>query len=340
MGSLTNGTAYSFQVRAKNGVGYGSAASASATPAAKPGAPGSFTASRGNGEVTLSWSEADANGSAVEFYQTRYKTTTGGSWSTWSKVSGDGSARRGTVGSLTNGTAYSFQVRARNGVGFGSTATQSATPATKPGKPTGVSVTTTGSQSLSVSWTAPSDNGGSALTGAQVQYCKTNEVPACDMGYVSWGSTSVSGASTTTASLTGLSSGTGYTVRVRAKNGVGSGSWSTRATGRTRTGARSPDGDDETAAAKLAAAVAPNPFNPTTTIRLQLVESGPVTLVLYSITGQVVRKLILSQHRQAGTHTLIWDGHDDRGFPVAGGVYLYRLIASERTLVGKMTLLR
>ena len=131
-------------------------------------------------------------------------------------------------------------MRAKNGVGYGSAASKSATPATKPGKPTGVSVTTTGSRSLKVTWTAPSDNGGSALTGSEVQYCKTSEVPACDLGYVTWGSTSVSGGATTTANLTGLSSGTGYTVQVRAKNAVGSSGWSSRATGRTRAGARSP----------------------------------------------------------------------------------------------------
>ena len=94
--SLTNGsrtcTAYTFEVRAKNGVGYGSAASASATPAGKPGTPGSFSATRGDGEVSLSWDAAAAKGSAIQYYQTRYSSNAGHTWSNWSKVSGGKSA--------------------------------------------------------------------------------------------------------------------------------------------------------------------------------------------------------------------------------------------------------
>ena len=250
--SLSNGTSYSFQVRAKNGVDYGSAAGASATPAGKPGTPGSFSASRGNGQVSLSWSAASSNGSDIERYQTRYSSNDGHTWSGWSTVSGGASARSRTVSSLSNGTSYSFQVRAKNGVDYGSAAGASATPAEAPDPPTGVSVRTTGVQSLEVSWTPPDENGGSGLTGYHVRYCKTNEVSFCN-SYQIWSSKSVSGGTTTSTGLTGLTANTQYTVQVRARNAAGNSGWSASATGRTQagggrgvTGAPSPRGPSPT----------------------------------------------------------------------------------------------
>ena len=161
--SLTNGTAYTFEVRAKNGVGYGSAASASATPADKPGTPGSFTATRKDGEVSLSWGAAASNGSAIQYYQTRYSSNDGHTWTEWSKVSGGASARSRTVGSLTNGTEYTFQVRAKNGVGYGSAASATATPADKPGTPGSFTATRKDGE-VSLSW------GAAAANGSTIQY--------------------------------------------------------------------------------------------------------------------------------------------------------------------------
>ena len=58
-----------------------------------PSVPGNFAATRANGQMSLSWSAASANGSDIDHYQTRYKTTSGGSWPSWSTVSG-GALRR------------------------------------------------------------------------------------------------------------------------------------------------------------------------------------------------------------------------------------------------------
>ena len=329
---LSNGTSYTFEVRAKNGVGYGSAASRSATPAGAPGTPGSFSASSGNGQVSLSWNAASSNGSAIERYQTRYSNTGGYSWSSWSTVSGGSSASSRTVTSLSNGTSYTFEVRAKNGVGYGSAASRSATPAEAPDPPTGVSVRTTGLQSLEVTWTPPDDNGGSDLTGYHVRYCKTNEVSFCN-SYQIWSSQSVSGGTTTRTGLTGLTANTQYTVQVRARNAAGNSGWSSSATGHTRAGARSNGGT-------FTAGVEPNPFNPSTAIRFELPAPAEVSLVVYNLYGQVVTTLLLPSFREAGTHTVFWDGRDDQGRSQGTGVYLYRLVAADRALVGKMTLIR
>ena len=79
----------------------------------KPGAVGSLTASGGDKSVTLSWTAAPTNGATITAY--RYRQGSSGSW----LPAGNGAARRKTIGSLTNGTAYTFYLRAYNSVGAG-----------------------------------------------------------------------------------------------------------------------------------------------------------------------------------------------------------------------------
>ena len=92
-------------------------------------------------------------------------------------------------------------------------------------------------------------------------------------------------------------------------------------------------------AAALAARAAPNPFNPTTTLHVQLPTSGPVRLTLYNVAGQVVLTLV-DTALETGYHTFYWDGRNQHGHSVTSGVYLYRLSAGKHVLVGKMALIR
>ena len=48
----------------------------------------------------------------------------------------------------------------------------------------------------------------------------------------------------------------------------------------------------------------------------------------------------LSDEMDPGTYQYGWDGRDQQGQPVGSGVYLYRLRAGDKALVGKVTLLR
>jgi hypothetical protein len=84
---------------------------------------------------------------------------------------------------------------------------------------------------------------------------------------------------------------------------------------------------------------APNPFNPSTTIRFDVAGSTPVNLTIYSTTGQLVRTLV-DGAMTTGTHHITWDGTDNVGRSVAGGVYLYRLQTSDRVASKRMTLVR
>jgi len=83
----------------------------------------------------------------------------------------------------------------------------------------------------------------------------------------------------------------------------------------------------------------PNPFNPVTTIRYGLPEISDVTLVIYDLTGRVVRRY--SENAQpAGWVNLVWDGTNTSGEPVSAGVYLCRLEAGNFTKTIKMVYLK
>jgi hypothetical protein len=83
----------------------------------------------------------------------------------------------------------------------------------------------------------------------------------------------------------------------------------------------------------------PNPFNPSTTISYQLAEESLVNLSIYNIKGQHITTLV-SEIQHPGTHTLQWQGTDDKGKPSPSGIYLYRLSAGENIFSRKMILLK
>jgi hypothetical protein len=81
----------------------------------------------------------------------------------------------------------------------------------------------------------------------------------------------------------------------------------------------------------------PNPFNPSTTIVLEVRESGllGIDLAVYNVLGQRVRTL----HTGAlapGVHRFAWDARDDSGATVASGTYIYRAFTGDRTVSGTM----
>ena len=83
----------------------------------------------------------------------------------------------------------------------------------------------------------------------------------------------------------------------------------------------------------------PNPFREGTSIRFTLPERGAHRLTVYDVTGRRVR--ILSEGvREAGTHTVTWDGRNAAGRPLPAGVYFYRLQASAGRLEGRAVLSR
>jgi PKD repeat protein len=56
----------------------------------------------------------------------------------------------------------------------------------------------------------------------------------------------------------------------------------------------------------------PNPFNPRTTIAFELPSAGTAVIAVYDASGRRIRTLI-DGRLDAGRHTVLWDGTDDRG---------------------------
>jgi hypothetical protein len=71
--------------------------------------------------------------------------------------------------------------------------------------------------------------------------------------------------------------------------------------------------------------VTPNPFNPETAIRFALPARTTVTAEVYAVDGRRVRTLAQERAFAAGPVELRWNGIDDRGAPVASGVYFVRV---------------
>ena len=88
----------------------------------------------------------------------------------------------------------------------------------------------------------------------------------------------------------------------------------------------------------------PNPFNPETWIPYQLAESAEVTLTIYDINGQLVRRLAVG-HQAAGMYksrsrAIYWDGQNRLGEPVASGLYFYTLTTGDFTATRRMLILK
>jgi hypothetical protein len=80
---------------------------------------------------------------------------------------------------------------------------------------------------------------------------------------------------------------------------------------------------------------APNPFNPSTTLRFDLARADHVSLRVFDVKGRLVRTLV-NQHLPRDRHEFVWDGMDDAGGPAASGTYFYRLYASGFVQTRKM----
>jgi hypothetical protein len=172
-----------------------------------PGPPTAITAMASNGQVVVGWTTPASNGGSpiTDYRVTPYIASVAQTPTLTAGVT------QLTVTGLVNGTPYTFTVAAINVIGTSveSSQSNSITPVTTPGAPTGVTAVAGDAQAM-VSWTAPINDGGSPIFSYTVE-CS----PACTAVVV--------GGATFQALVTGLPADTLITFKVTARNLVGPG---------------------------------------------------------------------------------------------------------------------
>ena len=212
---LTNGSEYTFKATATNSVGTSasSAPSAAITPAGVPSAPTGVAVTSGTGKVTVEWTAPAANGSPITSYTVQAYDSAGNAVSGATCTISAPTTTCDVTSNLAAGSSYTFKVVATNAAGTGSASTASTSAAINAAPSVPRNVTATSSNgSATVSWDAPSDNRGSAVTGYTVTAYTSGNVVA---------GTCTATAPTETCSVTGLTNGDAYTFKVTATNGIG-----------------------------------------------------------------------------------------------------------------------
>src|SRR5207249_4814429 len=166
-------------------------------------------------EIDLRWTApSDLGGLLLTGYKIQRSTDGGSSWSTIVSNTGSTATAYSNTGLAPN-TTYTYRVFAVTPLVTSSPSnTASATTASNipsPPPPTGLTATAASSSQISLSWTAPTNNGGSAITGYKI-YRSTSS--GTETGYVNLGNV-------TSYTNTGVTPGVTYFYKVRAVNALG-----------------------------------------------------------------------------------------------------------------------
>ena len=201
------------------------------SPAATtPTAPREFkAAASGNSQINLSWTvPSDDGGAALTGYRIEVSANTGTSWNDL-VANTKSTATTYDHTELAPSTTRHYRVRAINSVGTGSAsniAYATTEAATTPASPTDLNATALGENQINLSWTAPLNTGGTAITGYQIEV-------SLDAGMIWSTLVANTGNTLTTYAHTGLAPNTAYYYRVRTINSVGMGPVSNAASATT-----------------------------------------------------------------------------------------------------------
>jgi hypothetical protein len=202
--ALVNGTFYSVKVRGLNAAGSGIASeNVRIAPLTIPSAPVVSSVAMRNSFALLTFSVASNGGSPITAYE--YSLNAGISWTNAFSL-----ANPMRISGLRNGSSYSVIIRAVNIAGAGdSSATSSIAPIGPPDAPR-ITTLTPSDQTLEVAFVDGATSG-SPITGYEYSIDGGNTWPSAGL------------ATASPFTITGLTNGTVYTVRIRAVNANGSG---------------------------------------------------------------------------------------------------------------------
>ena len=233
-GLAPNTTRY-YRVSAINSFGTGTPSNIAGdiTALRVPDAPGQLTAeARGRSAIELDWTRPASSGtSPVTGYRIEWRSTRTGSWRSLESDTRSTTTRYTDTG-LSPGTTRYYRVAAISAAGtsaWSNIADATTDDLTVPGVPTGLRATPDGlkgSTQIRLTWSAPSNDGGSTITGYRIERAITRGGPWI-IQVASTGSTA------TTYTHTGLAPNTTRFYRVLALNAQGSGEPSNVAEGKT-----------------------------------------------------------------------------------------------------------
>ena len=202
------------------------------TDAARPTFPdpptGLGATANGQTRIDLSWTAPASDGGAAV---TGYRIEVSADGSSWSDLVADTGSTATTYShtGLAAGTTRHYRLSAINSAGTSLTSgTDSATTAaaaTAPGAPTGLKPAANGQTRIDLSWTAPSSDGGAAITGYRIEVSTDGS---------SWSDLAADTGSTSTSyNHTGLAAGSTRYYRISAINSAGTGPASSAASATT-----------------------------------------------------------------------------------------------------------
>lgn len=181
-----------------------------------PKAPTNLAVQRAHADrITILWENPSTPFVTVVEHEIEYRTK---GTSRWKRKRIDAPATSYTITGLTRNTTYQIRVKnvAESGhVGFSSILEAETRPYAAPSVPRNVSLVENGTETLTIEWDKPSDNGGRRIVVYDVRYRETSTD--------TW---TEEETRTTSFTITGLEQGTEYRVGVRAVNIAGPGPWS------------------------------------------------------------------------------------------------------------------
>jgi fibronectin type 3 domain-containing protein len=202
---------YSYRVRATDAASnpgpYSNIATATTTDAQAPTAPSGLTAGVAGTQINLSWTASTDNIGVTEY---RVERCQGPGCANFAQIANPATTSYSDPG--LGAGSYSYRVRAADAAGnlsgYSNTASGVIPDTQAPTAPTALTATATGAQTISLSWTASTDN--VAVTGYQLDRC--SGVGCSTFVQLSPGPSGTG----TTFNDTGLSPNTSYSYRLRA----------------------------------------------------------------------------------------------------------------------------